>query len=89
MLLESALHLQAVPDRAVPEETISVKEEGRGGWRVRLEMPTEHARLEGHAYDPALQKWAHKDHEYNSVTAARRYSAHLLLDIMTPAEARE
>ncbi|MEV7711221.1 hypothetical protein [Streptomyces sp. NPDC088270] len=56
---------------------------------IRGVMPTEHARLEGEAYDLALQKWAHDDHDYNSMGAARRYSAHLLLEIMTPGETQE
>ncbi|MFE3556930.1 hypothetical protein ACFXKW_18975 [Streptomyces sp. NPDC059193] len=58
-------------------------------FHIRREMPTEHARLEGEAYDLALQKWAHDDHDYNSACAAKRYSAHLLLEIMTPDETRE
>ncbi|MFJ1829341.1 hypothetical protein [Streptomyces sp. NPDC088178] len=56
---------------------------------IRREMPTEHVRLEGEAYDLALQKWAHEDHDYNSVGAARRYSAHLLLESMTLGEIQE
>ncbi|AXU16833.1 hypothetical protein [Streptomyces clavuligerus] len=56
---------------------------------IRRAMPTEHARPEGPAYDLALQKWAHEHHDYNSACAARRYSDHLLLDIMTSAEVQE
>ena len=56
---------------------------------IRRQMPTDHARPEGEAYDLALQKWAHEHHDYYGQEGARRYSAHLLLEIMTPAEAQE
>ncbi|MFF8992551.1 hypothetical protein ACF09H_21950 [Streptomyces sp. NPDC014983] len=57
--------------------------------RVRRQMPAEHVRPEGEAYDRALQKWAHEHHDYNSPEAEERYSSHLRLYVMSPAAARQ
>ncbi|OIJ95391.1 hypothetical protein [Streptomyces colonosanans] len=56
---------------------------------VRRQMPTDHVRPHGEAYDRALQKWAHEHHDYNSPEAEERYSPHLRLYIVNPARARQ
>ncbi|MGG2463459.1 hypothetical protein ACO0M4_27245 [Streptomyces sp. RGM 3693] len=56
---------------------------------IRRAMPTENARPIGETYDLAFRRWAHEHHDYRSKAGAARYNRHLLLEIMTPAEARE